>query len=76
MTDFDMVIEIDYYGDELNAVFKKGGHIYIYPMVEVEAVVNKLREAGVEVIDKTVYSQEEEMTVEEYVDTYGESPTW
>ena len=72
MTDFGMVIELDYYGDELNAVFYKGGKVYIYPMDEVESVVNKLRSAGVEVIDKTVYSQEEEMTYEEYKERYGE----
>lgn len=74
MTDFDMVIEIDYFGSELNAVFKKGGHVYVYPMDEVRDVVDRLEAAGVEVIDKTVYSQEEEMTVEEYYERYGEYP--
>lgn len=62
----DVLIEIDFFGDELTAVFHKDGHIYTYPLAEVEAIVNRLHNSGAEVIDRTVegdytvYSQEED----------------
>ena len=53
MTD-DVTIEIEYYGDELNAVFHKGDKVYIYPLDEVAEIVNRLYESGALVIDNTV----------------------
>lgn len=50
----DIQIEIDYYGDELNAVFRKGDKVYIYPLDEVAEIVNRLYESGALVIDNTV----------------------
>ncbi len=70
MGDYDVIIEIDYYGDELNAVFRKGGRIYIYPLEEVQTLVDILSNGGAEVIDKTVYSQNERMTYEEFKERY------
>lgn len=68
----DVVLEIEYYGDELTAVFRKGGHVYTYPLAEVEEIVNRLHDSGAEVIDYTVdgvytvYSQEEDYDERRY----------
>lgn len=69
---YDIVLEIDYYGDELNLVIKKGGHVDIYPMDEAQHILDRLepyQDEGVIIKDhtkKTVYSQKDEYTQEEY----------
>lgn len=76
MANYDVWIEIDYFGDELNAVFHKEGQVNVYPLDEVRNVVERLEAGGAEVIDKTVYSQTERMTWDEYKDKYGEEPDY
>jgi hypothetical protein len=64
----DVLIEIDYFGGELNAVVHKGGHIYVYALDDPAAqeFVSRMQSSGAEIIDKTVegdytvYGQETE----------------
>lgn len=75
--DYNVWIEIEYFGDELNAVFHHySGRVNIYPLDDVAQLVDKLKAGGAEVIDKTVYSQNERMTYEEYMERYGEVPDY
>ena len=61
----DVTVEIIHAGDEIDAVFKKDGHVYVYPLDEVRDVVGRLEASGADIVDRTVdgvytvYSQEE-----------------
>src|SRR3989304_7148219 len=71
-TKYDIVLEIDYFGDGLDVVVRKGGHVYIYPMDGAGApILDNLLVDGVTLKNKTnmtVYSQKDDYTQEEYDD--------
>ena len=79
-TKYDIVLEIDYFGDELNVVVRKGGHVYIYPMDGAGAqILDNLLVDGVTLKNKTnmtVYSQKDDYTQEEYDEQFGKGDFW
>lgn len=61
-------IKIETYGDELNAVIRKDGKIYVYPVDEVNNMLDNLLPGWY-----SVYAQEEEFTPEER-EFFGDLP--
>lgn len=56
----DIEIEITTFGDELDVVIKKDGKVYVYPVDEVNEMLDKLLPGWY-----SVYAQETEFTPEE-----------
>ncbi len=64
----DIEIEIEFYGDELNAVFRKDNKIYVYPVDDINELLDKLLPGWY-----SVYAQETEFTPEER-EFFGDLP--
>ncbi len=66
----DIEIEIEFYGDELDVVIRKDGRIYIYPVDEVNEMLDNLLPGWY-----SVYAQETEFTPEER-EFFADYPEW